>query len=81
MQMTEFVRLRSKCYAYTVDGREIKKDNGIKKVVVKKHLPFKDYRDVLYSHIPQYRTQTVLRSQRQDTFFRKAKSTTFCIIC
>jgi hypothetical protein len=50
IQITEFVALQNKCYAYTVDEKEMKKDKGIKKVVVKKHLTVKDYRDVLYSH-------------------------------
>ena len=36
-QITEFVGLRSKTYAYTVDGKDSKKCKGVKKGVVKKN--------------------------------------------
>jgi hypothetical protein len=48
--------------------KECKKDKGIKKVVVKNHLTVKDYVDVAYSHEPQFRMQTVLRSHRHEMF-------------
>jgi CRISPR/Cas system CSM-associated protein Csm5 (group 7 of RAMP superfamily) len=37
-QITEFVGLRAKCYAYTVDGKDSKKCKGVKKGVVRKRL-------------------------------------------
>lgn len=67
-QIAEFVGLRAKCCAYTVDGKECKKDKIIKKVVVKNHLTVKDYVDMAYSHEPQIRIQTVLRSHRHEMY-------------
>jgi hypothetical protein len=67
-QITEFVGLRSKCYAYSEDNKDMKKCKGIKKTVVKKHITIDDYRECLYSHNPQYRMQTVLRSHKHEIY-------------
>jgi hypothetical protein len=62
-QITEFVGLRSKCYAFTVDeDKQSKKCKGVKKAVVKKTITVDNYRECLYSHIPQLRQQNVIRS-------------------
>jgi hypothetical protein len=53
-EITEFVGLRAKCYAYTVDGKDSKKCKGVKKGVVKKRLSSNDYRHCLYSHKPKF---------------------------
>jgi hypothetical protein len=41
-QVTEFVGLPTKCYAFTVDGVDSKKCKGTKKIVVKKRLTIID---------------------------------------
>ena len=43
-QITEFVGLRAKSYAYIVDGKDSKKCKGIKKGVVNKSLSINDYK-------------------------------------
>ena len=49
--MTEFISLRPKLYAYTVDGKEYKKAKGAKKYVIKKHLTLHHYKTVLKNFI------------------------------
>ena len=67
-QITEFVGLRSKCYAYSVDGKEVKKDKGMKKIVVKKHMTIDHYIRCVYSFIPIFRSQKVIRSHKDEMF-------------
>ena len=57
--MTEFVALRTKAYAYLIDGfnddnydkNKIvnKKAKGTKKCIIKKELMFENYKDCLFS--------------------------------
>ncbi|XP_060855588.1 uncharacterized protein LOC132933299 [Metopolophium dirhodum] len=48
----EFVSLRPKLYAYkTVDGTEEKKAKGVKKYIIKKHMQFDNYKDILNAFI------------------------------
>ena len=67
-QITEFVGLRSKCYAYSVDGKESKKCKGTKKGVVKKHMTINHYRRCLYSFIPIFHSQKVIRSHKHEMY-------------
>ena len=65
--MTEFVVLRPKLYSYEVlDGSEDKKCKGIKKCVVKKTLPFEDYKAWLFSDSTEYRSQLMFRSAKHE---------------
>ena len=54
-QITEFVGLRAKLYAYTVDGDNKKhiRNKGTKSCVVKKELNIDRYRECLFSRKPQ----------------------------
>ena len=75
--ITEFVGLRSKCYAYkTLHGSEKKKDKGIKKVVIRKNISFDDYKECVLSGLVKHVTQNTIRSRAHDVFmeslFKKA---------
>ena len=75
--ITEFVGLRSKCYAYkTLVGSEQKKNKGIKKVVIRKHISFDDYKDCVLNGSVKHVTQNTIRSRAHNVFteslFKKA---------
>ena len=63
-QITEFVGLRAKLYAYTVDQCEEKhlKCKGVKKGVAKQKLNIDMYRDVLFNRHTESVTQNGIRS-------------------
>ena len=65
--MTDFVALRPKLYSYKkLDGSENKKCKGIKKCVVKKTLPFEDYKACLFNDSTEYRSQLMFRSSKYE---------------
>jgi hypothetical protein len=45
----------------TVVREEVKKDKGIKKNIVAKDLMLEDYKDVLFTGIPQHRRMNMIR--------------------
>ena len=66
-QITEFVGLRSKLYAYKMDsGKEDKKCKGVKKGVVKKEITLEDYKDCLFTKEKQQRTMNAIRSRKHN---------------
>ena len=66
-QITEFVGLRSKLYAYKMDcGKEEKKCKGVKKGVVKKDITFEDYKNCLFTKKNQQRTMNAIRSRKHN---------------
>ena len=67
-QITEFVGLRAKSYAYTVDGKDSKKCKGIKKGVVKKRLTISDYRRCVYSKVSKLLPMNVIRSHKHELY-------------
>ena len=67
-QITEFVGLRAKCYAYTVDGKDSKKCKGVKKGVVKKRLSIDDYRHCVYGLKPKLLPMNVIRSHKHELY-------------
>ena len=67
--ITEFVGLRSKCYAYkTLIRSEQKKKNGIKKVVIRKHVSFDNYKDCVLNGSVKHITQNTIRSRAHKVF-------------
>ena len=67
--MTEFMALRPKLYSYKkLDGAEDKKCKGIKKCIVKKTLTFEDYKNCLFNHSTEYRSQLIFRSIKHEIF-------------
>ena len=67
-QITEFVGLRAKFYAYTVDGKDSKKCKGVKKGVVKKRLSIDDYRHCVYGLKPKLLPMNVIRSHKHALY-------------
>jgi hypothetical protein len=64
-QITEFVGLRAKCYAITINNTDTKKCKGTKKGVVKKLLTIDDYRQCAYDHKPKLLSMNTIHSQAQ----------------
>ena len=68
-QISEFVGLRSKLYAYKMDdGMQNKKCKGVKKGVVKKKITFEDYKKCLFTKKEQHRTTNTFRSRKHDIY-------------
>jgi hypothetical protein len=69
-QISEFVGLRSKLYAYRMDGstKEEKKCKGVKKGVINKEITFKDYKECLFSGEKQYRSMNTFRSIQHEIY-------------
>ena len=67
--ITEFVGLRAKLYSFkTDDGKEIKKDKGIKKSVVENNIRFDDYKECLENKVKQMREMQVIRSYKHFVY-------------
>uniref|UniRef100_A0A2S2R9P8 DNA-directed DNA polymerase n=1 Tax=Sipha flava TaxID=143950 RepID=A0A2S2R9P8_9HEMI len=49
--LLEFIALRPKLYSYRVANKEINKAKGVKKYIIKKHLKFDEYLNVLNAYI------------------------------
>ena len=68
-QITGFVGLRAKLYAYKMlEGAEHKKCKRVKKKTVEKSITFDDYEQVLFSGAPQLRKMNVIRSHLHDVY-------------
>ena len=64
-QITEFVGLRSKLYAYKMgSGKEEKKCKGVKKVVVKNEITLEDFKNSLFTKEEQERSMNTFRSRK-----------------
>ena len=67
--MTEFVGLRSKMYAYTEEkGGGCKKGKGIKRVCLKKHIKFEDYKNVLFGNLEDGKKQMMVKAKGFRSF-------------
>uniref|UniRef100_A0A8R1DYL3 DNA-directed DNA polymerase n=1 Tax=Caenorhabditis japonica TaxID=281687 RepID=A0A8R1DYL3_CAEJA len=76
--ITEIVAIRPKQYAYkTLDGKEHKKNKGIKKNVVKKDTTLKDYRDSLFNKSVVKRKQYCIRSVKHQLFTQEIEKIVF----
>ena len=68
-QISEFVGLRAKLYAYLMaEGVESKKCKGIKKPVVKKSISYNDCKNSLFNKEPQMRKMNVIRSYKHEMY-------------
>jgi hypothetical protein len=76
-QITEFVGLRAKLYAYTVDGDNKKhiRNKGTKSCVVKKELNIDRYRECLFSRKPQKVFQNNIRSYGHQIYTERINKT------
>ena len=69
-QITEFVGLRSKLYAYTVDGEDDdhKKCKGVKKYVVDKKLTLNLYKEILHNRKTHSEQQNGFISDKHEIY-------------
>ena len=66
-QITEFVGLRSKLYAYTIESNdESRKCKGVKKKVVKNYITFQQYKDGLIDNTIYQAKFNTLRSRKHE---------------
>ena len=65
-QITEFVGLRSKLYAFKTETGSDKKRKGVKKAVVKNHITFDHYKDCLFENKIYNATFNTLRSRKHE---------------
>ena len=61
--MTEFVGLRAKMYAYKVEDEEHKKAKGVKKNVIQSNINFDDYKTCLETQQRVYKSMNIIRSR------------------
>ena len=67
--ITEFVALRAKAYAYSMeDGTEHKKAKGTKKCEIKHELMFENYKDCLFNDKIILKSQQVFRSDSHEVY-------------
>ena len=68
-QTEEFVGLRPKQYSLEMfSGGDKKKYKGVSKAVVKRKIPFEDYKECLFSRKEQLRDMNVIRSRKHEIF-------------
>src|SRR6056300_692760 len=67
-EITEFVGLRPKLYAFMTHDDEIKKAKGVKKSVIKAEITFDDYKDCLFSGNEKYRKMNTIRSYHHEIY-------------
>ena len=72
-QITEFIGLRSKLYAYSVDNNDEEhlKCKGVKTCVVKKDLNMEKYRKVLFENTKEIIEQNSIRSYGHQLYTEK----------
>ena len=77
--MTELAALRSKLYACNVEGvGESKRCKGVKTSTVKKDITLANYRECLYSGIPQTRSMCVIRSRGHNLYSERITKVALC---
>ena len=68
-EITEFVGLRAKLYAYKIDNEKVgKRCKGVKKSVVDKTISFDDYKECLFEGTQAIRKMNVIRSHKHQIF-------------
>ena len=72
-QITHFVGLKPKLYAYKIDGKEIKKCKGIKKNVIGKSITFKDLVNTLHNETVEMRSMNIIIGKNHNNCSIKVK--------
>jgi hypothetical protein len=70
-EMTEFIALRSKMYAYKTAKSESKKLKGIAKNVVKKCITFQDYKNCLFQNLYYKHKMRTLKSKDHEMYVQE----------
>jgi len=74
--ISEFFGLRTKSYAFDMDGDEFKKCKGVKKYVLNKEIALNDYKSCLFSGKLQLRLMNVIRSNHHEVFTEQVNKIT-----
>ena len=75
----EFVGLRAKLYLFKMlEGKEIKKCKGVKKLVVKKSITHEDYKNCLFTGKEQLRKMNVIRSYKHEVYTEEVNKVALC---
>ena len=70
--ISEFCVLKPKTYSYKLDSDdEVKKAKGTKKCVVKRHITFNNYDDILFNSNKLLRTQFTFKSDHHNIYTEK----------
>ena len=70
--ISEFCALKTKTYAFKLDnGDEVKKAKGTKKCVVKNHISFSNYADILFNSSKLLKSQFTLKSDHHKIYTQK----------
>jgi len=73
IQMTEFVGLSSKVYAYSsMDGKENKKAKGVTKNVIKNEMKLELYKSVLFDRKKEWLKMNIIRSKDHNLYLSEA---------
>jgi len=77
--ITEFVALRAKSYAYSIDGKDKIKAKGIRRHVVKNHLTLEDYKRCMFGDdgLERYTENVSIRSFKHQLMTIKSKKLTY----
>lgn len=68
-EITEFVGLRAKLYAYKIDDKNVgKRCKGVKKSVVKSSITFDDYKNCLFEGQSTMRKMNAIRSHKHQIY-------------
>ena len=70
--ISEFCALKSKTYAFKLDnGNEVKKAKGTKKCVVKNHISFSNFVDILFNSSKLLKSQFTFKSDHHKIYTQK----------
>jgi hypothetical protein len=72
-EMTEFIALRSKMYAYKTKDSEAKRLKGIIRIVVEKKITFNDYKVALDNELNFEHKMRSLRSECHEMFIEEVE--------
>ena len=77
--MTESICLRSKLRAFNVEGvGESKRAKGVKMSTIKNDITLANYRECLYSGLPQTRSMNVIRSRLHELYSERITKVALC---
>jgi hypothetical protein len=77
-EMTEFIALRSKMYAYRTEEKEAKILKGISMNVVKQYITFDDYKDTLFNNKYYEHKMWTLNSKEHEIFIEEITKSSLC---
>jgi len=74
----EIIFLKSKCYSYIIEEKEIKKLKGCSKVVQDKNISYNEYNNVLNSNDIIFKNQYQIHFKKHEIYFEELKKKVLC---